>query len=211
MGLPLPCPGKGCLGWAGESPPGVCLSATVNRALASHLAHSLSQDQKVLCPLSRSEGRSLRVSNLGPQGGQQPRAGPLLSPPPFELRFHHPHREDRASRGGGPREPGFDRATCLMQWLGPLAPASVLDVLLCSSGRQDVLPGPGQAASCCFGLPPRLASLCLCVFTCDNENSHDHPQRLLGGRACGHCGLCGWPEATSSPLSPWLRRSSAEA
>lgn len=55
----------------------------------------------------------------------------------------------RTGLGGcvrGPGEPGSDRATCVMQWPGPLAGASALDTPPSSSERRDVPRGLGSSA-----------------------------------------------------------------
>lgn len=76
----------------------------------------------------------------------------------------------------------------------------------CSSEGRDVLCGPGlRGQPCCVSLPatpptPDLASLCLCFFTCDNGNSHDH-RKAAGGVHAGAMHAAAAP-GVSSPLPP---------
>lgn len=77
----------------------------------------------------------------------------------------------------------------------------------CSSEGRDVLRGPGLRGQPCrvslsATTTPDLASLCLCFFTCDNGNSHDHRKAAGGVHADAMHSAAA--SGMSSPLPPAL-------
>lgn len=146
-----------------------------------------------LCVLSCSEGRNTPCDWPGsPSGPPSPvvpqlcpsaTRGPMVSSSPALRR-----------RGGGPREPGFDKATCLMQRPGRLAGRAAA----CLRDERQPHRASGQMSVLLRGPPPH-SPLCASASHATLGIVTPTPEGAQEG-ARWHQALCGRPQPVFSPL-----------